>query len=355
MTGTAEPLSGRRARFAAALEEWPRRTLRLDELWQVFSTADPASVGRPDRRAVLAGDLAALATAGLVSPSHSKDRSAQPPLPTRVVLPAPEASPTAHAMARSKAWRPELAWATSARLTVAQVHTLAAVNDWLRDHGDNDDVVPLRERSLEILGNEKALDRLIGTGLFGPGRLTLALLRTYRAHPPLPAVHIGSGTILLVVENADTFTTLLRCARQTPLGVGWVAWGAGAAFEASVRSVVDLRPTVTQVRYFGDLDYAGLRIPWSAARIAQEEQLPPVQPALHLYDQLLATRATQLVPASGAEPGKIDLVASWLADGSSAGANVAAHAIELLTAGHRIPQEALGTRQLVQRRTWAGC
>ncbi len=71
--------------------------------------------------------------------------------------------------------------------------------------------------------------------------------------------------MLFVAENADTFATLLECAHRDPRGIGWIAWGASGAFEASVRSVGDLDPAVTEIRYFGDLDYDGLRISYAGA------------------------------------------------------------------------------------------
>ena len=58
------------------------------------------------------------------------------------------------------------------------------VNEWLYVSRD-ELVVPARERSLEVFGDEKALDRLAGAALFGPGRLTLALLRCRRVVPRL--------------------------------------------------------------------------------------------------------------------------------------------------------------------------
>lgn len=346
-------LTGRQTRLAAALEEWPNRTVRLDDLWRLAAQADPGSVGRAEQRAELAEDLRTLAAAGLLSPSQTQDRTARPWLPRQVTLPAPDATPTAAAMARAKVWRPELAWVATARLTVSQVHRLACVNDWLRDRGRDTDRVPLRERSLEIFGHEKILDRLLGTSLFGPGRLTLDLLRTFRSHPPLPAVRVGPGGVLLVVENSDTFTTLLECVRREPFGIGWVAWGAGGAFEASVRTVPELRPAVAEVRYFGDLDFDGLRIPASAARISDLEQLPPVRPALRLYRQLLDSGAEQAAGRSVEADAAADLT-RWLAGRDGAGTDIADRVAALLTTGRRLPQEAVGVRALTGA-GWAGC
>jgi hypothetical protein len=347
-------LTGRLARFAAALEAWSRRTLRLDEIWQLYAEADPASAGRPGRRAELAAALNTLEGAGVLTCSRTADRTAQPALPTQVTLSAAPPQPGAAVLARATAWRPELAWAASARLTTNQVHALTAVNTWLRDRGRDTDRAPLRERSLEVFSHEKTLDRLLGTGLFGPGRLTFELLRTFRAHPPLPAVHIGAGDVLLVAENADTFATLLECVRRDPHDIGWLAWGAGGAFEASVRSAGDLDPAVTEIRYFGDLDYDGLRIPANACATARAEGLPPLLPAVTLYRQLLATQVRQAGQPHVDEAARQPLTGWLTSAGTADSAQVASEVAQLLHDGQRVPQEALGSRELISNGRWAG-
>ncbi|HWS39253.1 MAG TPA: Wadjet anti-phage system protein JetD domain-containing protein [Actinoplanes sp.] len=329
-------LSPKAARLAAELEAWERRTVALPELWALYARADPSSATSPGRRAGLAAAITALAAAGVVRPSKESDVSATPPLPRRLTLPAPAASVTAAALARAFPWRPELAWAVSARLTIGQVGLLQAVNVWLRDRGRDTDVVPLRERSLELFGYEKRLDTLVPTSLFGPDRLSLGLLRTFRAHPPLPVRRVGDGPILLVVENADTFDTLRKyLTAVSGHRVGQIAWGAGAGFEASVLSLGEL-PEVTEVAYFGDLDAAGLRIATSAARTAATERLPVVRPAHGLYRLLL----DHGVPQPG-QPSADGALAGWLAEEPAV-----ARAARLLTEGARIPQEAVSARVL---------
>jgi hypothetical protein len=241
-------------------------------------------------------------------------------------------------------WRPELAWAPSARLTVGQVGLLQSVNGWLRDRGRDDDVVPLRERSLEVFGHEKQLDRMLTTSVFRPDRLSLDLLRTFRARPPLPSRRLGDGPVLLVVENSDTFDTLARVLTADPGQVGQIAWGAGAAFEASVVSVADL-PGITAVAYFGDLDADGLRIPASSATLAALEGLPPVCPATGLYRLLLAAGRPQhgqpvVTAARAAE------LTGWLDDEQRP--DVAG----LLRDGARVPQETVTARLLAADPGW---
>ncbi|MCW2785923.1 MAG: hypothetical protein JWP74_2440 [Marmoricola sp.] len=229
------------------------------------------------------------------------------------------------------------------------------VNLWLRDRSTDTDVLPLRERSLEVLGNEKALDRLLTTGVFAEGRLTLKHLRTFRTHPPLASVKLGNGPVLLVVENDDTFFSIREVLTRLAHGpglVGYVAWGSGGAFEASVRTCGDL-PGVERVSYFGDLDADGFRIPTSAAETAAREGLPPVSPTTRLYESLLATGAhiPGQVPVA---PEQAKTLTRWLSGSScgqeaeDSGTLIAERAAELLVAGIRIPQEAVNLTLLTQ-------
>jgi hypothetical protein len=66
-----------------------------------------------------------------------------------------------------------------------------------------------------------------------------------------------------------------------------VAWGVGGSFAQSVLSIPLLDPSPRQVRYFGDLDLAGLRIAARAARQAAQADLPPMLPAIACYRFLL--------------------------------------------------------------------
>jgi hypothetical protein len=336
-TPVTAPLSPRAARLAASLDAWPRRTVTLPELWTLFAAADPASSSRPERRSQLADALAMLTEAGMLTPARSFDRSETPPLPVRVTLPAQPVTVTGRALARGVPWRPELAWAASAPLTVGQVGVLQTVNAWLRDRGRDDDVVPLRERSLEVFGAEKRLDGLLATSLFGPDRLSFELLRTFRAHPPLPTRRVGDGPVMLVVENADTFDTMTRTLTGIRTAVGVMAWGAGGGFEASVLSVADV-PGITDVAYFGDVDADGLRIAASAAATAVATGLPLVRPAAGLYRLLMEVGVPQpgedIVDAERAKQ-----LALWLGESAAA-------ATEFLMSGCRLAQEAVSARIL---------
>ena len=240
-------------------------------------------------------------------------------------------------------WRPELAWAATAELTRAQLATLQQLNGWFRDARPTRDV-PMRERSLEIFGDEKALDKLVTSVLFGPGRLSLTQLRAYRSRPPLPAVRVGDGPVLLVMENSDTFETLVRLLEDDSGDVGHVAWGAGAAFEASVASVGRL-PGITRVLYFGDIDADGLRFPTSAAALAAELSLPTLEPAVSLY-RLLFEVGHRAGGGQRVDEARAASLAAWLP------ADLRVAAVELLVSGKRLAQEAVGSERLSREPSW---
>jgi hypothetical protein len=70
-------------------------------------------------------------------------------------------------------WHATLGWAAAGGWTAEEERLLHAVNDWLIP-GRPKTVVPVQERSLELLGDEKALARYLRGRLFRvPGRLTL--------------------------------------------------------------------------------------------------------------------------------------------------------------------------------------
>jgi hypothetical protein len=337
--------SARARRLGDALADWPRRRIRLDELWGVLDKVEPTTRTDSRRRRILDGLIAELAAAGEIElPStRSYDHTELPALPRFLSLRRETTPP--QAPRRPPVWHPSLAWVPTSPLISSHLERLERVNDWLQANRDPL-VVPSRERSVEIFGDEKALDRLIGTALFTPGRLGLELLRCRRVVPRLHCETVGSGGTLLVVENSDTFDSLVTVlGGRNDHRVGLVGWGAGAGFEASVLSIADLGRTVSEISYFGDLDENGLRIPASAALIAEGAGLPPVRPATGLYGALFsrgnAQSGQRRVPADTAAN-----LAAWL---DSVHWEEAAG---LLSAGLRLAQEWVGLSYLSRSDDW---
>jgi hypothetical protein len=341
---SATPLSPRAARLAAGLASRKTRRVRLDELWRLLDEADPALGMSVRRRAVLRETLDELARHQLVAmPSpRSFDRLAFPELPQFVTLPRADPAPGPQ---HDPVWHPHLRWVPGTPLPPTQRADLEKINDWL--HACRRPTpIPLHERSLEIFGDEKRLDRLLTGQLFGGGRLSLDRLATYRAVVRFTSERVGIGDLLLVAENSDTFDSLARVlARRSGHRVGRVGWGAGGAFEASVLSVAHLDPPVAEVAYFGDLDEKGLRIPANAAAMAARERLPPVRPAHGLYDALLRRMRPGRAPRPLAAATATEL-AVWLGPSHRKAVE------DLLTSGRRAAQEAVTRDYLTTHDDW---
>lgn len=326
-------------RLAARLGDWPRRKVRLIELQELLTDAEPALAHSTGRRSRLAEVLDELLNAGLVEyPSErSFDHSAQPALPKFVRVTGRAASPS-RVSGATIAWRPELAWAAEMTLDRQTLDELLAVNAFIRDGGTGRPIVPMRERSLQLFGNEKRLDTLISGQLFQPGRLTLQQLRCEEVHPPFVYRTIGRGGDVLVIENHHTFVSFVNTL-STDGDVGTVVYGAGAHFKASVTFIADLATKPQRVLYFGDLDIDGLEIPNHANQVAVAAGLPEVEPAHALY-RLLLERGTPASVASAPTASRVSQAAGWLHE------SIRHEVSELLLGGRRIAQEWVGTEAL---------
>jgi hypothetical protein len=332
-------MNPRATALAELLARWSRKRVSLDELWTLFDRADPTSAGSAQRRQLLLEALEELVDAGIISTFQPIDDGFRPSLPrsiTRVVL---TAAPSAR---RKIVWHRELRWADEIPLSEEQAELLSAVNTWLFRGGTRSSPAPLRERAYEITRNEKAFD---GARLFG-GKLTHEILRAYRVPLPLHVVRVGDGPDLLVVENGDTFDSLRRTLAARPGAIGRIAWGAGAAFEASVLSLAEADAVApARLHYFGDIDADGLRIPASASALAVEAGLPPVRPATALYTALYALGHRQPAPRRIAAERAREL-ANWLDPQHRTAA------VKLLELKQRLAQEAVGLAALSTLDDW---
>jgi hypothetical protein len=346
-------VSPRAHRLLERLAASSRRRPGLDELWEAFDAADPASRGAGDRRELLAGALGELIAARLIEPpsQRSYDRSATPALPRHVTL--PRAQEPGRIDVNTVPWRPEMSWVLGCRLTPNQLLLCLRVNEWFVRRGGDVDVVPLRERAWEILGDEKGFDAALRTELFGPGRLSLEVLSARLTPPPLAVRSVGDGSVLLVAENAATYDSLVLTLAEHPgeHHIGWVGFGGGEAFAQTVASVPHVAPGCSRIVYFGDLDVRGLAIP-AAAREAMRYSsvipaaLPDVEPAIALYRMLLES-ADHAHAASAVAALRAKELSAWLP------VELRTAASSALVRGVRIPQECVGLSQLRADFSWA--
>jgi hypothetical protein len=330
--------------MATVFAAWPRRRVDLVELWRILDDADSLSSTQHGRRVILADALTELERAELLelAAKGSWDRSQKPHLPKFVTLPKAEPRPPAKRII----WHHRLSWVPDVRVTSAQRAHLVRLNTWLHQHYRQDlPVIPHRERSVKIFGNEKILDKLMTTSLFAEDRLCLSMLGARRVAPRFTFEIVSSGDRLLIVENSDTFDSLVMALTGRPGRVGIVGWGAGGGFEQSVLSIPRLGRPIHDVRYFGDFDAKGLQIPSNANVLAGAEGLPPIQPASGLYKALFLHATPQPSEPRLAAGAAGDLVA-WLPEEHRLSG------VDHLVNGNRLAQEEVGITELTAEDGW---
>jgi hypothetical protein len=339
------PLADTLARELAATDP-TRRALTREEYTQAFLRAAPHLATSPDRDVELLETIAALEARGIVRRSKRQDGRGERALPTRITLLERTSDPPVGPEVARYPWRPELAFTARLPLRRSEFDALRAIQAFLRDVPPDAPAAPIAERSLQLFGDEKRLDALQRTRLFGPGRLSLELLRTYRCAPPFVYTTTGSGHVALVIENVATYYSVIA-ALPPDSPIGLVVFGAGNAFVSSVAYFGELIARgkhVRAIRYFGDLDAEGLRIPIGADHVAQELGLPSVGPALRLWSELLQrgrpAMHTALTAATAAK------LAGWLPP--ELRAEAACH----LVAGTRLAQEAVSLDALRRDAAW---
>ncbi|MQA35286.1 hypothetical protein [Modestobacter roseus] len=339
------------AHLSAAVAAHRRQTVQLDELYRAAVGFDRSLATSVAARGELLDALTELERAGIVTLPRGAahyDRRSSPPLP-RWIRRTPAARPAAPPDT-GRVWPSALQAAARIARRPEEVAVLEAVAGFLRDGGAERISVPLRERSLELFGDEKRLDALLSSRLFASGALTLSLLRCHPVPMPFAAQWVpgvdSAEVELLVAENHHTYASLLEATRAHSAAGGparWVGYGGGQQFCSAVASVPLLQPAPTRIRYFGDLDRRGLEIPVAAAVTATVAGLPTVEPAILLYTALLAhgrRASAAVVPAHSAAA-----VSSWLGPLASAAAR-------LLTDGQRLAQEAVGLERLLAHPEW---
>ena len=239
---------------------------------------------------------------------------------------------------REFSWTPELAFVRTARLNLSFAE-LRRLDEFLKSGGSKLPLVPIKERSLQIFGDEKRFDALLSSALFRPDRLDPD--RDFRCQvvgEPLPWKRGPAGTAtqpLIIIENAATWHSYCRWNTEHKL-FSAVIYGCGNRFVDGIRYLPDVFSELGSPRrllYFGDLDPQGLVIPQEASGRAQAAGLPPVEPHLWSYRMLLKHGNGHGQPYDG-EAAPLELC-DWLGD-------CAEPARQLFAAGQRLAQEHVG-------------
>ena len=245
-------------RFFDALEHGK---IMLFDLWDILASVVTLEPGK--QRETFKLMLDELHDALLIEYPRSKqlwDASALPHLPAWVRKVRPERN-IEHI--DGIIWSPELSFLADKR-THSDSRWLA-VDTWLKKfYGKSLSKKPVRERSLEIFGDEKALDKLMVTTPFKQALITLDTLGCYYVPEPIPWVPgpIGSeANYGVCVENATTYDTLCRFNKEAGLW-GFVAYGRGNSFASMVEGIIAVMNDYghNKLMYFGDADHEGVEI-----------------------------------------------------------------------------------------------
>ena len=242
------------------------------------------------------------------------------------------------------AWAKKLAFLATARTAVGP-EDLLKLNAFLLNHYQTLPVVPIKERSLQVFGDEKRLDALQSTSLFRNGRLDLKDdLRCEIVGEPLgwkrgPA-EAGTRPVI-VIENAGTWHSYCRWNAERKF-FSAVVYGCGNRFADGVQYLADIFAELRgprRVLYFGDLDPQGLSIAQAASGRAQAAGLPAIEPHLWSYGQLLTLGAGHSQPWEGETPPSS--LCDWLQ-------SLAEPARQLFATNRRLAQEHVGWEFLRQ-------
>ena len=235
-------------------------------------------------------------------------------------------------------WSPKLAFLATSRTGVASEDLVKLNTFFLSDRGLRA-VVPIKERSLEIFGDEKRLDALLATSLFRNGRLDA----TKDLHCEIVGEPFGwkrgpaqaKMQPIIVIENAGTWHSYCRWNTETKF-FSAVVYGCGNRFADGVQHLTTIFEELEGARrilYFGDLDPQGLLIPLEASGRAESFGLPIIEPHLWSYKQLLKLGAGKSQAWDG-EPPLLSLF-DWLP-------SLAEPVRSLFSLNQRLAQEHVG-------------
>lgn len=316
---------------------------------------DAAGLVFADQRQEAERDARLLSAAGLVELKHDKRH---PRVIERISVPREaerrlrELFPEFHSHALAQRdlaevdWAPEMRFVVEARVLV-NPEDLLRLNAFFKEDRGQRPIVPIKERSLQIFGDEKRLDNLLSTALFGAGRLSLHRLRCEKVGEPFGWRRGPRDTgRILAIENAATWHSYARWNAERGF-FSAVVYGCGNCFCDSLSYLADILAefaTPQRVYYFGDLDPQGLRIPAEACEKAPSLGLPRIEPDLWSYRHLLAAGQSREAAPEAAVPVS-ENEWQWLGPLSEP-------VRELLAQGGRLPQEHIGWEYLSAQSGW---
>lgn len=330
-------------KFLQALCTTHRKRVPLDEVRVKFFDINASLRNDPARNQFLLDALRTLENEGAIClpAKGSWEKSGSPSLPNWIALngePERQDGPEYSQVP----WVPELGFWTDLRSD--RLVDAMAINDFLLKRRGLFIRVPIKERSLEIFGDEKKLDALEKDGALFSGRLNLETIGAFRISAPLPyRLAKAPGQPILVLENHNSYWSFGEW-NQTVKRYAAVVYGGGNHFSGASEAMVQVLSEVPSdgIEYLGDLDPKGMRIPMDFNKAAEKFGIR-VTPALDYYQWLLQHGKTRTKPESPLTGN--DSAIQWL------GETLGNALIDHWKQGLWMPQEALGFEQLMRWET----
>lgn len=210
--------------------------------------------------------------------------------------------------------------------------------------------VSINERSFEIWGREKYLQKEGGARILKNLGLSIEDLNIYETTEPLSyySHHKNIPQNVLILENKDTFYSMRRHlikGNETILGlpIGTLIYGKGKGIIKSFKDFTFcvepyLIDKLNQILYLGDIDYEGILIYEQLSAVFMDQI--PIKPFNEAYIYMLKKARKVILPKM--KEGQNKNIGKHFLD--SFGDNDKAEILKILSNNKYIPQEILNNR-----------
>ena len=175
-------------------------------------------------------------------------------------------------------WHPQMIWASELKnIQESSFESLKQLNQFFVNLGGGSvGLMTIKERSLQIFGDEKKLDSLTTRSWF-QDHVSLEDLGCYRTIEPFASKTFpkAKATRTIIIENRDTFDSFCKVNERinSPF-YKYIIYGCGDKIEGRIRWVNEFDPEIRVIEYFGDLDHNGLAIPHRINQIFKDNNDP---------------------------------------------------------------------------------
>ena len=210
--------------------------------------------------------------------------------------------------------------------------------------------VSLNERSFEIWGREKFLQKDGGIRILKNLGFTLDKLNIYETTEPLSyySHHKNVPQNVLILENKDTFYSMRRHllnGNESILGlpIGTLIYGKGKGIAKSFKDFTYcvepyLSNESNKIFYFGDLDYEGILIYESLCKVFEDKI--SIRPFVDAYSCMMKKANNDFLPYT--KEGQNKNIGSYFLDAFEDKERI--EIIDILSKNKYIPQEILSSR-----------